>query len=165
MGNHGRAFCALTPAKRHHLLEIAREASSGGEAIENIRMLTERRWEKPMLDLVSHRKYRPITWAAPAPNQGVPGEWVSREREFVETTCSKCHTDQVHLKFADTYTKGRRLTAEVGCHACHPIDAFRDFPRIGPTLTDLKKKTTPDFLVRWVSYPKAFRPRTNSSAL
>lgn len=117
-------------------------------------------WEKPMLDLVVHKKYRPITWAAPAPNQGVPGEWVSHEREFVETTCSKCHTDQIHLKFADIYSRGRRLTAEVGCHACHPIDAFRDFPRIGPTLTDLKKKTTPAFLVRWVSYPKAFRPRT-----
>jgi cytochrome c2 len=117
-------------------------------------------WEKPMLDLVAHKHYHPTTWGPPEPNESIPGEWVQHERYFIESTCAKCHTDQVHLKFADTYTKGRRLTAEVGCHACHPIDIFRDFPRLGPTLTDLKKKTNPSFLVRWVSYPKSFRPRT-----
>src|SRR5215467_6287462 len=62
-------------------------------------------WEKPMLDLVSHKKYRPITFSAPAADQGVPGEWVQNEREYVESTCAKCHTDAVQLKFADTYTK------------------------------------------------------------
>jgi len=117
-------------------------------------------WEKPMLDLVAHKKYRPVSWGAPSEKQGVPGEWAQHEREFVESTCAKCHTEEVQLKFADTYTKGRRLVGEVGCHGCHPIDAFRDFPKIGPTLTDLKKKTTPAFLVQWISYPKSFRPRT-----
>jgi cytochrome c2 len=117
-------------------------------------------WEKPMLDLVAHKKYRPLSWSAPSEKQGVPGEWVQHEREFVESTCAKCHAEEVELKFADTYTKGRRLTGEVGCPGCHPIDAFRDFPKIGPTLTDLKKKTTPAFLVSWISYPKSFRPRT-----
>ena len=117
-------------------------------------------WEKPMLDLVSHKKYRPMTFSAPTADQGVPGEWVQNEKEYVESTCAKCHTDAVQLKFAETYTKGRRLTAEVGCHGCHPIDAFKDFPKIGPTLVDLRKKTTPAFLMTWVSYPKSFRPRT-----
>ncbi len=117
-------------------------------------------WEKPMLDLVSHKKYRPVTFNAPASDQGVPSEWVKNEKEFVESTCAKCHTESVQLKFADTYTKGRRLVAEVGCHGCHPIDAFKEFPKMGPTLTDLRKKTTPAFLMTWISYPKSFRPRT-----
>lgn len=117
-------------------------------------------WEKPMLDLVSHKRYRPITFSAPASDQGVPGEWAQNEREFVESTCAKCHTEAVQLKFADTYTKGRRLVGEIGCQGCHPFDALKDFPRIGPTLTDLKKKTTPAFLAAWISYPKSFRPRT-----
>ena len=117
-------------------------------------------WEKPMLDLVAHKKYRPASFSAPDAKEGVPGEWVRHENEYVQSACAKCHTDQVHLKFADTYTKGRRLAAEVGCHGCHPIDVFREFPKLGPTLTDLKKKTNPDFLVKWISYPKSFRPRT-----
>jgi len=117
-------------------------------------------WEKPMLDLVAHKQYRPASFTAPDAKEGVPGEWVLHENEFIQSSCAKCHTDQVHLKFADTYSKGRRLAAEIGCHACHPIDIFRDFPKLGPTLTDLKKKTNPDFLVKWISYPKSFRPRT-----
>jgi len=117
-------------------------------------------WERPMLDLVSHKKYRPITFSAPASDQGVPGEWVRGEKEYVESTCAKCHSEAVQLKFADTYTKGRRLAGEVGCHGCHPIDAFKDFPKLGPILTDLQKKTTPAFLMTWISYPKLFRPRT-----
>jgi cytochrome c2 len=117
-------------------------------------------WEKPLLDLVAHKKYRPLSFGAPDANEGVPGVWVKHENEFVQSTCAKCHTDPVHLKFADTYSKGRRLAAEIGCHGCHPFDVFRDFPKLGPTLTDLKKKTNPDFLVKWISYPKSFRPRT-----
>src|SRR5262249_29509373 len=76
-------------------------------------------WGRPMLDLVSHKKYRPITFSAPAAEQGVPGEWVQNEKEYVESTCAKCHTAAVQLKFADTYGKGRRLVGEVGCHGCH----------------------------------------------
>jgi cytochrome c2 len=117
-------------------------------------------WDRPMLDLVAHKKYRPESNGPPPPNQGVPGVWVSHQDHFVEATCAKCHTEDVHLKYADTYTRGRRLVAEVGCWGCHPIDAFRNQPNLGPTLTDLKQKTTPDFLLKWIAYPKSFRPRT-----
>ena len=117
-------------------------------------------WEKPMLDLVAHKKYRPKGWGPPAASEGVPGVWVTHERHYVESSCAKCHVDQVHLKFADTYSRGRRLVTEIGCHGCHPVDIFREFPRIGPTLTDLKRKTTPEFLQAWIAYPKGFRPRT-----
>jgi cytochrome c2 len=117
-------------------------------------------WDKPLLDLVAHKHYRPDTWGAPLAEGGVPGVWKKHEKEFRESSCAKCHADEVHLKFADTYTQGRRLVAEIGCHGCHPVDVFTDFPRIGPKLTDLRMKTTPEFLLTWVSYPKSFRPRT-----
>lgn len=117
-------------------------------------------WERPMLDLVSHKKFRPVTWGPPPPNESVPGQWVSHERQYAQSTCAKCHTEEVHLPYADTYSRGRRLVAEIGCHGCHPVDAFLNFPKLGPTLTDLKKKTTPEFLLTWIAYPKSFRPRT-----
>jgi cytochrome c551/c552 len=117
-------------------------------------------WEKPMLDLVAHKKFRPKTWGPPPASEGVPGTWVTHQDHFVESTCAKCHTEEVHLPFAESYARGRRLVAEIGCHGCHPVDTFRDFPKTGPTLTDLKRKTTPAFLMTWIAYPKAFRPRT-----
>jgi len=117
-------------------------------------------WEKPMLDLVAHKKYRPRAWGPPAASEGVPGVWATHERHFVESSCAKCHSDEVHLKFADTYSRGRRLVSEIGCHGCHPVDTFRDFPRLGPVLTDLKRKTTPEFLQTWIAFPRGFRPRT-----
>jgi len=117
-------------------------------------------WDKPMLDLAAHKHYQPEGWGPPVAEGGVAGTWVKHEREFHEASCAKCHQDDVHLKFADTYTQGRRLISEIGCHGCHPIDIFTNAPRIGPKLTDLKIKTTPDFLLTWVSYPRGFRPRT-----
>ncbi|MBI3183428.1 MAG: c-type cytochrome [Myxococcales bacterium] len=117
-------------------------------------------WERPMLDLVTHKKFRPKSFGPPASSEGVPGEWAKRQRHFVESSCAKCHTDEVDLEFAPTYSRGRRLVAELGCHGCHPLDVFANIPKLGPTLTDLKKKTNSAFLVTWLSYPKGFRPRT-----
>ncbi len=117
-------------------------------------------WDRPMLDLVAHKKFRPTSWSAPKANEGVPGEWVSHQKHFTESTCAKCHVDDVSLPYADTYSAGRRLVAELSCHGCHPMDVFADYPKVGPTLTNLKKKTTPEFLMAWLPYPKAFRPRT-----
>ncbi|MFZ5469503.1 MAG: c-type cytochrome [Myxococcota bacterium] len=117
-------------------------------------------WDKPMLDLVVHKKFRPVSWAAPTAGEGVPGTWISHQDHFVESTCSKCHTDEVSLPHADTYSNGRKLVAEIGCYGCHPIDTFAEAPKLGPTLTDLRQKTTPEFLATWIAYPKAFRPRT-----
>lgn len=117
-------------------------------------------WEKPMLDLVSHKKYRPESFGPAKTNEAIPGVWVTHEKQYVQSSCAKCHTEEIHLKNAETYAKGRRFMAEIGCHGCHPVDIFRDMPKLGPTLTDLKKKTTPEFLLSWVAYPKSFRPRT-----
>jgi len=117
-------------------------------------------WERPMLDLVSHKRFRPKTWGPPPPNEGVPGEWVQHENQYNQSSCAKCHTEEVNLKYADTYSRGRKLIADIGCHGCHPVDAFADFPKLGPILTDLREKTNPQFLMTWIAFPKSFRPRT-----
>jgi len=116
-------------------------------------------WERPLLDLVSHEKHRPETWGPPPPT-GVPGEIATHERGFVQSSCAKCHSEEVSLRFGDTYARGRQLAAETGCQGCHPIEALKDSPKIGPALARLREKTTSAFLLTWISYPKAFRPRT-----
>ncbi len=146
-------------------------------------------WEKPLLDYVTYKEHRPeqmgeTPWGAPpTTNAGVPGKWVGaqameasahhggghdeehirrwkKQGQFNQASCAKCHTEEINLKFATDYSKGRKLLAEIGCHGCHPIETFREFPKVGPTLTDLKRKTTPAFLLEWIAYPKQFRPRT-----
>ncbi|MHB8873003.1 MAG: c-type cytochrome [Myxococcaceae bacterium] len=117
-------------------------------------------WERPLLDLVSRKKFRPAGFGPPEPEVGVPGEWVEKQGHFVQSACAKCHTDEIAIPFADTYGRGRRLVTELGCSACHPVDGLEGFPRIGPSLAALKQKTTPDFLARWVAFPRGVRPRT-----
>lgn len=116
-------------------------------------------WERPMLDLVARKKFRPASFGPPAPEVGVPGEWAERQRQLVQSSCAKCHLDEISLPFADTYGRGRRLATELGCLACHPVDGI-EFPRIGPSLEGLRQKTTPAFAAAWLSNPRAVRPRT-----
>ena len=50
----GEEFSRMTPAKRHQLLEIAAQASSGGEIIGLIGELKEKYWTRSMRDAL-HR--------------------------------------------------------------------------------------------------------------
>jgi mono/diheme cytochrome c family protein len=78
----------------------------------------------------------------------------------------------------DDYVKGMILYERAGCYACHRTDTYqmlakdtdpkknptldpnRRFRRPGPPLTHLKDKVAPDWSVKWVLAPKAFRLST-----
>jgi cytochrome c1 len=64
------------------------------------------------------------------------------------------------VDWAPTLTRGAEIVAEVGCFGCHPIPRFADRAKIGPNLNRLGMKTKAGWLVEWIKYPKAFRPRT-----
>lgn len=117
-------------------------------------------WEEPLLDLVRYRKFRPKRFGPPAPGEEVPGEWVDRQQSLVQSSCARCHEQAVSLAFAETYTKGRNLAFELGCQGCHPIGALASRRKPAPSLSWLKQKSSPEFLVRWLSHPADFRPGT-----
>src|SRR5260221_7666619 len=79
---------------------------------------------------------------------------------FMQSKCEKCHAAEMTLAEAPLLSKGKKLFTDVGCWGCHPIEGYNDLARRGPTLTDIKSKTTQGFVKTWISYPKAWRPAT-----
>jgi cytochrome c2 len=109
-------------------------------------------WENPLLDLVAFETHKD--------NYAGDGKYLTRQRQFVETSCAQCHTEDRNLKFAPTLMQGRKLLSEMACYGCHPIDNYNDYRKPGPRLTSIKEKTSAGFVVQWIKYPRALRPRT-----
>ncbi|RMF68640.1 MAG: hypothetical protein D6743_03095 [Calditrichaeota bacterium] len=80
--------------------------------------------------------------------------------KFLEAGCNKCHKNEMKLDYAPTLTKAKHMLFDLGCYACHEIAGYEHARKIGPPLNAITKKTTPDFIYRWVRNNKAFRPHT-----
>lgn len=80
--------------------------------------------------------------------------------DFMQSNCQRCHSEQRWLDAAPVYEKGKGLFIEKGCSGCHAVKGAENFARIGPELTRIKSKVTPEWLVSWIENPKAFYPET-----
>src|SRR3989449_9370844 len=80
--------------------------------------------------------------------------------------CIKCHAGVQHLDGADEIARGEHLFEELGCHGCHLTEGYEDLAKsngvsaIGPSLRRIAAKLDPGWMVRWITNPHAFRPRT-----
>lgn len=79
---------------------------------------------------------------------------------FVETGCNKCHSKEMDLEYAPNLSKAKRMVFDLGCYGCHEIAGFENARKVGPTLLHVTKKTTPEFIYRWVRNTKSFRQHT-----
>lgn len=78
----------------------------------------------------------------------------------VEAGCFRCHkTDAGHPK-AVKLDQGRKLIEQLGCWSCHKMKGLEELPRIGPNLSRVASKTTPEWTERWLVNPRAFRNNT-----
>jgi cbb3-type cytochrome oxidase cytochrome c subunit/mono/diheme cytochrome c family protein len=61
------------------------------------------------------------------------------------------------------YDKGEETIARYGCQGCHKMADFAEQvghptpPRLGPDLSFIADKVTPEWLERWIKHPDAFR--------
>ncbi len=78
----------------------------------------------------------------------------------ISSTCAKCHPEQDRIEGAGTYNAGRELVEDYGCYACHKIEGFEKFRKVGPNLQRIANKVDGTFLYRWVKDPHGFRPTT-----
>ena len=78
----------------------------------------------------------------------------------VQASCIKCHANIEHLTGAGTIERGQLLFEELGCPNCHLVDGYEELPRVGPYLRRVSAKVDPAWLVRWVTNPHQFRPKT-----
>jgi cytochrome c2 len=86
-------------------------------------------------------------------------------RSRVEAGCLKCHQGVVEVPQAPHLNHGLELVDRYGCYGCHKLRGFEDRPKIGPILTRITAKTTPEWMARWIKNPKAFRPSTRMPRL
>ncbi len=86
--------------------------------------------------------------------------------EKMEANCIKCHAGVEHLAGAEAIARGEHLFVELGCHGCHLTESYEDLAKehgvsaIGPSLRRIGAKVDHGWLVRWVTNPHEFRPRT-----
>ncbi len=84
--------------------------------------------------------------------------------QYVESSCSKCHTQVFDIKdAAPRLFKGRRLFAQFGCINCHAVETLDDdldIRKVGPSLVHVREKISPQMAATWIWAPKAFRPTT-----
>jgi len=78
----------------------------------------------------------------------------------VEANCIKCHADVQGIGQAQQIAGGESLFIKMGCHGCHLVEGYGELPKIGPYLRRIAAKADPAWMVRWVTNPHEFRPRT-----
>jgi cytochrome c2 len=75
-----------------------------------------------------------------------------------ESQCLKCHQGNVEVPGADGLNTGAFLVERYGCFGCHKIKGWEGLRKVGPDLTKIASKTRPEWIVRWIGEPRAFRP-------
>ena len=78
----------------------------------------------------------------------------------VEAGCFRCHRSDAGHPKAPKLDQGRKLVEQLGCWSCHKMKGLEDLPRVGPNLSRIASKTTPDWAERWLVNPRAFRNNT-----
>jgi cytochrome c2 len=58
------------------------------------------------------------------------------------------------------FSEGRHLFRKLNCTGCHILDNFPGNRNTGPQLNDITAKSTPEWILKWVRYPRAWRHKT-----
>lgn len=80
--------------------------------------------------------------------------------DFVQSSCNKCHLQQLNLDLAPVYTQGKNLFINYGCINCHAVKGLEWAPKSGPDLSKIKDKVYPEWFLSWVKKPTEYLPHT-----
>ncbi len=100
-------------------------------------------------------------------------------KDMTTASCRKCHTGRVEVDGAEAYNRGKHVFERAGCWGCHKVAGFEPktdpkpgmtgpaaaaevdrLSKVGPDLTHVADKMSPEFLAKWLADPKNFRPHT-----
>jgi cytochrome c2 len=83
-------------------------------------------------------------------------------RHFSQAACIKCHGGEMEVARGERVNEGMARIELYGCHSCHKIANWRfaNLRKPGPDLNGIAEKTTPEWVVRWLSNPTHFRATT-----
>jgi cbb3-type cytochrome oxidase cytochrome c subunit len=80
--------------------------------------------------------------------------------KFAEGNCLKCHSNMIDFPIAPNITMGKKLAMDMGCIGCHDLATEEKIDKVGPPLNNVTKKTTSEWLYRWISNPRDYSANT-----
>jgi mono/diheme cytochrome c family protein len=82
--------------------------------------------------------------------------------EYVQTACAKCHVGSYNFASMDRIAEGRKLFIDFGCFGCHEAPEIPDWQtyKVGPSLTSISRKITPEWAFKWIQNPTSWNEHT-----
>jgi len=75
---------------------------------------------------------------------------------YVEASCQSCHSGKMDFEGAKFITQGKKLFTDFGCYGCHSMPGYEDVPGQAPSLLNVSKKVTPQWIFQWIKNPKGW---------
>lgn len=81
---------------------------------------------------------------------------------FVQASCRKCHEGSYDFSSMKQVADGRKLFVDFGCFGCHDGPMVPDWKeyKTGPSLRNIAKKVSADWMFRWIENPQAWNEHT-----
>jgi len=79
---------------------------------------------------------------------------------YVETSCRNCHAGKMDFEGAKYITMGKKLFTDFGCYGCHNAPGYDGMPQQAPSLLNITKKVTPEWMYQWISNPRGWSHNT-----
>jgi mono/diheme cytochrome c family protein len=79
---------------------------------------------------------------------------------YVETSCRNCHAGKMDFEGAKYISMGKKLFTDFGCYGCHNSPGTDGLPQQAPSLRNITKKVTPQWMYQWISNPRGWSHNT-----
>jgi mono/diheme cytochrome c family protein len=75
---------------------------------------------------------------------------------YVESSCQNCHSGKLDFEGAKWISMGKKLFTDFGCYGCHSMPGYEEMPGQAPSLVNVSKKVTPEWMFQWIKNPKGW---------
>ncbi|MBS1903204.1 MAG: c-type cytochrome [Bacteroidetes bacterium] len=79
---------------------------------------------------------------------------------YVESSCQNCHSGKFDFEDAKYISMGKKLFIGFGCYGCHPMPGLEEQTGQGPSLLNVSKKVTADWMYQWIKNPRGWSHST-----
>ncbi len=79
---------------------------------------------------------------------------------YVQASCQNCHDSKFDFEGAKWISMGKKLFVDFGCYGCHTMNGMEDWSGQGPSLLNVSKKVTPEWMFQWIKNPRGWSHNT-----
>lgn len=79
---------------------------------------------------------------------------------YVESSCNQCHSGKFDFEGAKYISMGKKLFIGFGCYGCHSMPGLEEQAGQGPSLLNVSKKVTADWMYAWIKNPRGWSHST-----